>query len=114
ELQDAAVLNHDGIREQQQLVLHQLAEVVLEIPRIPLRIRRVSLQFVELQPLTEETLEQSVRDSAVMQHPPDLLFYHLRLCQAPLLDVLEQFPIRQAAPAVVGEPGGQVMAVVWA
>ena len=105
QVEDAAVLVHDGREEELGLLAEGLAQVVVEVREL-VGVRRDGAEVAQMQPLAGEVLDE--RGAAcVRQHPPHLGAQHRRLAQAALGGQRQQFLVGNRAPQEERQPRRQ-------
>ncbi len=105
ELEDAAILPHDGGDEHLGLAPHRRPQVVIEIRKL-LAVGRGRLEGADLQPLSGEVLAQG-RRARIRQHPLDLRRQHRRVAQRAAVGGGAQRRVRHAGPQEIGQPRRQ-------
>jgi hypothetical protein len=96
QVDDAAVLAHDALKEKLRLAPEGLPQVVIPVGKL-FPVGDSALQVAQEEPLAGEISDQGL-GPRVRQHPPHLLLEHRRVLQFPLRGGVQELVVRDAAP----------------
>src|SRR5262249_40199311 len=99
DVDDAAVLAHDALKEQSRLAVERQAQVAVEIRRL----RLGAIQLAKVEPFRCEILDERFR-FRLCQHASGLCFKHSRMRKLSCDGQVQQRVIRNTAPQEEGQP----------
>ena len=102
QLEQAAVLPQNGLKEQLRLPLEGAAQALVELGKF-VGIGQDLREIANVQPLPREVAHQRFR-ARIVKHPAHLLLEDSRILQLALLGQVEQLVVGNTAPQEEGKP----------